>query len=99
MTLVERSAITILKFWIIVDKHAPASCCSEPFPYVAGTGCGAGAPAGRSVWGQLSVGAFGTEEGAMDQGVSVGIRVVMLVLEPDLEPLQCPRNQPSSGSY
>ena len=100
MTLVERSAVTILKFWIIVDKHAPASCCSEPFPYVAGTGCGAGAPAGRSVWGQLSVGAcVGTEEGAMDQGVSVGIRVVMLVLEPDLEPLQCLRNQPSSGSF
>ena len=35
----------------------------------------------------------------MDQGVSVGIRVVMLVGQPDLEPLQCPRNQPSSGSY
>lgn len=49
--------------------------------------------------GQLSVGAFGTEEGAMDQGVSVGIRVVMLVGEPDVERLQSPRNQLSSGSF
>ena len=50
--------------------------------------------------GQLSVGAcVGTQEGAMDQGVSVGIRVVMLVGEPDVERLQCPRNQPSSGSF
>ena len=35
----------------------------------------------------------------MDQGVSVGIRVVMFVGQPDLERLQCPRNQPSSGSF
>ena len=66
MTLVERSAVTILKFWIIVDKHAPASCCSEPFPYVAGTGCGAGAPAGRSVWGAAQCG------GLWDRGRSNG---------------------------
>ena len=60
---------------------------------------GLGLLLGGQFGGQLSVGAFGTEEGAMDQGVSVGIRVVMLVLEPDLEPLQCLRNQPSSGSF
>ena len=60
---------------------------------------GLGLLLGGQFCGQLSVGAFGTEEGAMDQGVSVGIRVVMLVGEPDLEPLQCPRNQPSSGSF
>ena len=60
---------------------------------------GLGLLLGGQFGGQLSVGAFGTKEGAMDQGVSVGIRVVMLVLEPDLEPLQCPRNQPSSGSF
>lgn len=30
----------------------------------------------------------------MALGVSVGMRVVMLVGEPDVERLQCPRNQP-----
>ena len=60
---------------------------------------GLGLLLGGQFGGQLSVGAFGTEEGAMDQGVSVRIRVVMLVGQPDVERLQCPRNQPSSGSF
>ena len=60
---------------------------------------GLGILLGGRFGGQLSVGAFGTEEGAMDQGVSVGIRVVMFVGQPDLDPLQCPRNQPSSCSF
>ena len=60
---------------------------------------GLGLLLGGQFGGQLSVGAFGTKEGAMDQGVSVGIRVVMLVGEPDVERLQCPRNQPSSCSF
>ena len=49
--------------------------------------------------GQLSVGAcVGTKQGAMALGVSVGIRVVMLLGAPDVELLQCLRNQPPSGS-
>ena len=44
---------------------------------------GLGLLLGGRFGGQLSVGAcVGTEEGAMDLGVSVGIRVIMVVGEP-----------------
>lgn len=60
---------------------------------------GLGLLLGGRFGGQLSVGAcVGTEEGAMALGLSVGMRVVMLVGEPDVERLHCPRNQPPSGS-
>ena len=60
---------------------------------------GLGLLLGGRFGGQLSVGAcVGTKQGAMALGVSVGMRVVMLVGEPDVERGQCPRNQPPSGS-
>ena len=61
---------------------------------------GLGLLLGGQFEGQLSVGAcVGTKEGAMALGLSVGMRVVMLVGEPDVERLQSPRNQLSSGSF